>query len=249
MRRALPLALAVGSMFLALAALGVWQLERRAEKHAFVAALERAAVAAPGPPPPPDRWTALADDDPSYFKRVALRGRFLDDRTVFVRTTVPAGGDESAIGFYVLTPLELASGGAVFVNRGAVAAGRDFRPPPAPPLPGERDVVGFLRPPERGGLLLPADDAARREFSTRDPARLNAAAKLPALAPFVVDAEPGLERAAGGPAGLDPRAAIAAIPDNHLQYAFTWFGLALALIGVYVALLGARRADRGASAL
>ncbi len=37
------------------------------------------------------------------------------------------------------------------------------------------------------------------------------------------------------PVGVEAREMIARIPNNHLQYAVTWFGLALTLVGVYAA--------------
>jgi surfeit locus 1 family protein len=40
--------------------------------------------------------------------------------------------------------------------------------------------------------------------------------------------------------GPTPSALPAEIPNNHLQYAVTWFGLAAALLGVYLASLWRR---------
>ena len=75
--------------------------------------------------------------------------------------------------------------------------------------------------------------AAIREFYTRDPAAIAAALGQPP-APFYLEAA----REGDGmtpPAGVDVRELIARIPDNHLQYALTWFGLALTLLGVFAA--------------
>jgi surfeit locus 1 family protein len=55
-------------------------------------------------------------------------------------------------------------------------------------------------------------------------------------APVVVVAE----REDPAPVGLEPAALPGEIPNNHFQYALTWFGLALALLGVYAGMLVTR---------
>jgi surfeit locus 1 family protein len=94
-------------------------------------------------------------------------------------------------------------------------------------------VDGFLRVPEGRNSFTPADLPAKREFYTRDPAAIAAALGLPP-APFYLEAR----REGDGltaPAGVDVRELIERIPDNHLSYALTWFGLAATLIGVFIA--------------
>jgi surfeit locus 1 family protein len=91
-------------------------------------------------------------------------------------------------------------------------------------------VTGLLRLPEHRAWFTPADDPARGIFQTRNPAAVAAAYGLARVAPFFVDADtsaPG-ELPAGGETKL-------AFPNNHLGYAITWFGLALALAAVFVA--------------
>ena len=48
------------------------------------------------------------------------------------------------------------------------------------------------------------------------------------------------------PAGVDVKELIARIPDNHLQYAVTWFGLALTLVGVFAVFAWQNRRRRQA---
>ena len=134
-------------------------------------------------------------------------------------------------GYFVYTPLKLAGGEYVFVNRGFVPEGRLGEIKPAS---GPATVSGFLRAAEARGSFTPADLPANREFYTRDPAAIAASLGLGAAAPFYLEAE----RQGDGltpPAGVDARELIARIPDNHLSYALTWFGLALTLIGVFAA--------------
>ena len=98
---------------------------------------------------------------------------------------------------------------------------------------GAVDIVGVLRWPEARGLFTPADDVAGNVWYLRDPKAMAAAKKWDAAAPFYIDQEAPVPT---GGLPLPGKLAVA-LPDNHLQYAITWFGLALALAGVYVAWL------------
>ena len=96
----------------------------------------------------------------------------------------------------------------------------------------------------RSGLrswFTPAADSARRLWFVRDHLAM-AAAKGLTVAPFYVDQE-----APPAPGGL-PRAGklVVNLPNNHLQYALAWFGLALVLVGVFAAFVLSQRRERRA---
>jgi surfeit locus 1 family protein len=187
------------------------------------------------------RDPAAADQAPE-LTRVQLSGSYLADRSVPVRATLPAtrGAPASGIGFFWMTPFSV-DGAVVFINRGFVPSGGDFRPPVIATPEGPRTITGLLRLPEQRRFFTAADDPARQEFSIRDPKAMAAAVGLDpaAVAPFFIDAErsPG---DATPPVGIDARELIARIPNNHLQYALTWFGLALTLVGVFAAFVRQR---------
>jgi surfeit locus 1 family protein len=88
-----------------------------------------------------------------------------------------------------------------------------------------------MRSSEDRTWFTPADDPARGEWFTRDVEALAAAMRLGPHAPFSVDAD----------AGPDPMAlpeggeTVLSFPNNHLSYAITWFGMASALAGVFLA--------------
>ena len=103
-------------------------------------------------------------------------------------------------------------------------------------MQGTVTVTGLMREPEARNIFTPADDAAHNMWFTRDPAAIARVEGLDRAAPFTVDADVsavpgGLPQ--GGETVLD-------IPNNHLSYALTWFGLALGLAGVF-AVFAARR--------
>ena len=131
------------------------------------------------------------------------------------------------------TPLVPEAGPAVLVDRGWVPA---VRQDPAGPRPGqvagEVVVEGRLRhlAGVRPGWFVPAPDPEAGLWFAYDLSAMAGALGI-ALAPAVVEAE-----GRAGPDGWpEPGIRTTAIANNHLQYAITWFGLALGLLGVWIA--------------
>lgn len=221
----------IGTIVLVL--LGTWQLARMSEKRAFIERLAAQASGQPAAIPASTSWTGL---DPARLDltRVSATGLYVDGPFASVRTTIASGGPGtrqlSGFGRWIFQGFRLQDGGVVLVNRGFVPESRlgDITAATGPAT-----IIGYLRAPEARGSFTPDDLPAQREFYTRDPAAIAAALNLPA-APFYLEAE----RQGDGltpPAGVDAKELIARIPDNHLQYALTWYGLALTLIGVFAA--------------
>lgn len=211
-----------------LTGLGIWQLQRLAWKEGLIAAIGRRVAASPVELPAPSQWPSLAPDDYEY-RHVRLSGRFDQAHEALV---FRAGGGAGVLGsgYLVLTPLRLDDGAYVIVNRGFVPLALKEAASRAPPA-GETQVTGLMRAPEPRNFFTPADHPERDEWFTRDPALIAARFGLSPAAPFSVDAD------AAATAGAWPRggATVLAIPNDHLAYAFTWFGLAATAIGVFAA--------------
>jgi surfeit locus 1 family protein len=215
---------------LGLGALGAWQVERRAEKLALIAAVAARVDAPPAPLPPPAAWNRVNRRDDAY-RRVRVTGRFLHGRETLVQALTERGG-----GYWVLTPLATAAG-VVLVNRGFVPPERRASATRAAgQVAGPVTVTGLLRLSEPGGAFLRANDPAADRWYSRDVAAIARARGL-AAAPFFVDAD-----AAANPGGY-PVGGLTVIrfPNNHLVYALTWF--ALAALSAWAAVRLAR--DRG----
>jgi surfeit locus 1 family protein len=226
-----------------LVGLGTWQLQRGAWKQGLVAQIQARAYGDPVPVAGERDFARLAGEE---YRRVRLAGVFLHDREAYVHGLMAAQRGQPVQGFYVLTPLRLADGSHVIVNRGFVPTDlRDPQARPAGQVAGPVEVVGLVRAPEARGWFVPADEPARNRWFTRDPGPLAQAHGIPRAAPFLVDAD-ATPNPGGWPRGGQTRLDI---PDNHLHYALTWFGLALTLVGVFAAFAWRRLHPAGADGL
>jgi surfeit locus 1 family protein len=96
---------------------------------------------------------------------------------------------------------------------------------------GETRVVGVWRAPDRPGFFTPAPDLAHRIWYGRDLAGIARAEGIDLAAPVLVEAD-ATPNPGGWPKGGQT---VIDLPNNHLSYAVTWFGLAAGLVGVYLA--------------
>jgi surfeit locus 1 family protein len=208
-----------------LTSLGVWQLKRLAWKEGLIAQVEARAHAAPVDAPPPAEWGQLKPEDYEY-RHVQVSGvyDYTHQELIFRGLETPRG-PYGGVGYFVATPLYLASGESVIVNRGFVPDTMKASADKGPH--GEVTVTGLMRASERRNLFTPADDPAKGVFYTQDAEALAGAMGLPTHAPFVIEADAGPDPL---PEGGETRLSF---PNNHLSYAFTWFGLAIALAGVF----------------
>jgi surfeit locus 1 family protein len=215
-----------------LIALGVWQLHRLAWKEALIAEISARVGASPVAPPPEAEWPRLNPAEYEYrHVRVAGTFDFAHQALVFRAVENPRGR-YGGPGYLVLTPLTLADGAIIIVNRGFIPGDRKDATARGDEA-GTRsvEVVGLIRASEPRNWFTPADDPARGEWFTRDPSAIARAMKLERVAPFTIDA------AAGPDPSVLPEGGetILAFPNNHFSYALTWFAMALALAGVFAA--------------
>jgi cytochrome oxidase assembly protein ShyY1 len=224
--------------------LGFWQLQRRTEKHALIAALTERLAAAPVALPAPAAWPGLtpADDE---FRRVTFTATYRTgpDAMVYssgsgIRPDVPGPVT------WAFVPAQLASGEIVAVNTGFVQntmQDRGVQDRMIRPLITGAPVTltGYLRFPEAAGALTPHDDVNKRLWFNRDHAAMARALGWGAVAPFYIDLEtPVPANGVPKPGPLDVH-----LKDDHLQYAITWFGLAAAVLAAFGAWIrGQRRA-------
>jgi surfeit locus 1 family protein len=217
------LTIACAILFAILCGLGTWQLERLQWKLALIARVNSHIAAAPLPL---EQILATASGDAQY-RRVAVTGRFDHAREAYVFTT-----DQGAAVYHVLTPLRTDDGKVLMVDRGEVPKEKlDPATRAAGNVEGKVHVTGVWRVPDPPGAFTPPPDAGHRIWFARDLAAISAADHLRLAAPVVIEADttpnPG-----GWPRGGQT---VVNFRNQHLSYAVTWFGLALCLLGVWLA--------------
>jgi surfeit locus 1 family protein len=207
--------------------LGLWQLDRADRKIALQTTLEARARA------PALAEAALAREpdaaETQFYRRVALHGRWVAERTVFLDNRQMDG----RVGFFVVTPLLLQQGGAaVLVQRGWAPrnfAARSALPAvatPAVPV----TVEGIVAPPP--GRLFEFSGAASGPIRQNlDLASFARDAGLDLL-PLSVLQQDSPSAAADGLVRHWPAPAINV--QMHYGYAFQWFALAAGIAFLYV---------------
>jgi surfeit locus 1 family protein len=209
---------------LVLLALGFWQVERLFWKKDLIA--QRQAAVAANPVAPPRR---LEEARGMEFHHVTEEGVFLHDKEIFLGATSEAGRQ----GYQVLTPLLEPGGRTVFINRGFIPAElKDPAKRTAGQIAGTVRIQGLLRLPPSGkpAWFLPDNRPDLNYWFWVDLPAMSAADGLDRVAPFYIDAD-ATPNPGGWPKGGVTRLVL---PNDHLQYAITWFSLAVALIVIYV---------------
>lgn len=207
--------------------LGVWQVERLAWKEALIASINEGLAQTPVPlEEPKDAWKDLANKE---YRPVTVTGHFLyqDERHLF-------SADHGEMGWHVYTPLETKAGNVVFVNRGFVPDGlKAAASRAAGNVGGEVAVTGLMRKPGAKGWFDADADQVRNVWLWRDLDGMTASlpeAERRRVLPFFIDAAAEPSNPGGWPRGGVTRLDI---PNRHLEYALTWFGLAVTLVCIY----------------
>jgi surfeit locus 1 family protein len=234
------LGLSVGALILfsGFAGLGTWQVYRRSWKLDLIARVDERVHAPAVPAPGASQWADVTAAN-SEYRHVRASGVFLNDAETLVQATTELGA-----GYWVLTPLRLADGTLVLVNRGFVPPERRERAAHgASSSTSAATVTGLLRMTEPGGAFLRRNDSDANRWYSRDVRAIAAARRLSHVAPYFIDADaalgapaPASATVAGG--GYNPQPAppiggltVITFHNSHLVYAITWYTLALMIAG------------------
>lgn len=185
--------------------LGTWQLERLQWKQGILADIDARIAAAPMPVP------ATPDPVQDRYQPVALQGEFTGDTLRVLVSQKQIGA-----GYRLITALNTDIG-PVLVDRGFVPVAA-----PMPPLPrGSVQVAGNLHWPDDRNSATPENDVAGNTWFARDVAQM--AARLQTRPLLVVARQINPAEAGVTPLPVDS----SAIPNDHLNYAITWYSLAV----------------------
>ena len=198
-----------------LVSLGSWQLRRLAWKTEILAEIAARLEAPPGPVP------ATTSPEADRYLHVRTSGEILPGE-IHVYTSAPPRG----VGYRVIVPLRLADGRSLLLDRGFVPIDEKDVPRHLGPI----TVEGNLDwPRETDSLFTAAPDLAKYIWFAR---------VVPAMA-AALGTEPLLlvTSASDDPAAPQPLPVTVNLPNDHLGYALTWFGLALVWAGMTLYLL------------
>lgn len=216
-------------MLAVLLSLGFWQLDRRTWKTDLIQTLEERLAA-------PTLTVENLPRDPAEdleFRRFRLQGTFAEHDLELVSRT-----RNGVVGREAVTPLDLGDGRFVLVLRGFVPAEVGIPDPPDDVV----EVTGVFHLPSEPGWMRPDNEPETNEWFWIDPPTMAAASGIDgeALVPgYLVATSP----IGDGERWPEVREVDVDLPNRHLQYAITWFSLAVALIVVFVVFLRGRRRE------
>ncbi|MBB4952374.1 surfeit locus 1 family protein [Agrobacterium vitis] len=203
-------------------ALGIWQIERLAWKRDLIARVDARVHALPVSAPSAADWPSINRENDEY-RRVQVSGTFDNSKESFVFASTELGS-----GYWVLTPLKTADGNTVLINRGFVPP--DRKDPTTRTEAQSSDpvtITGLLRLSEPGGTLLRSNGPQADRWYSRDVAAIAAKRNLTRVAPYFIDADKSASNAAYPVGGMTQ----IRFPNSHLQYAITWFVMAIMSLG------------------
>jgi surfeit locus 1 family protein len=202
--------------------LGTWQMQRLAWKEGIIRAFSERISADPLTGAPSGRPLEEIE-----YRRVRLSGRYINDREMFLagRTFNGRGG------WAILTPFRTDDGALVVVDRGWVPLDRkDPRTRPQSLIEGPTTVEGIIRRPNLRTYFTPENEPDKNLWFSADVEAMARKADLGPVRPYLVE---GLRQLIPGgfPVGGEIQVALR---NDHLQYAITWYSLAIALVVIYV---------------
>jgi len=217
-RRLWPVLLASGIGIAILCGLGSWQVRRLSWKEGLIATLtDRMAQ---DPVELADALKMLADHKEVEYLKVFAAGELDPARTLYKQTVFYGQG-----GWEGLAPYRLADGTEVLIDLGATDE-HGLVPKPVP------ELLGIIRLHNQGkGIFDNSNDPVGNQWFWWDiPAMQKAAGMKEGAAPIIV-------QSLGNESGFQAAPPKVELHNNHLGYAITWFGLALALAGVATAFM------------
>ncbi len=234
--RMIATAVAVLAALVILLSLGTWQVERLHWKEGLLADIAERRAAAPVQLSDIEAVRKTGGD--IEYRRVSVAGTFDHSRERHFFATF--GGQT---GFYVYTPMTLSDGRILFVNRGFVPYEmKDPKTRTAGELAGQQTVTGYarVRLGKKPSSIVPDNDLAKNIFYWKDLDAMASTTGIDAsrVVQFFVDADASAANPGGWPKGGVTQFDL---PNSHLQYAVTWYGLAAALVAVVIGMFFRRK--------
>jgi surfeit locus 1 family protein len=204
-------------VFWLLIAMGVWQLHRLKWKEGIIADIRAAQAAAPVKLP----------DHPSPFQKVIATGTWVPGKAALYGDEVHDSPHGPVPGGELIMPLRRESGEIVLVDLGWVP---EASPVPLVGLP--QQAVGYVHAPIVPGWTSGADQPAQGLYYTLDPTKIGAGMGLANVAPYTLIVLGPMPPP--GSTAPQPSQDLPTPPNNHYEYALTWFGFAGVLVFQFI---------------
>jgi surfeit locus 1 family protein len=217
-RRLIAPGIAAFITFWLLIALGIWQLQRLKWKEGIIAQIHQAAISAPIPLPP----------HPTPFEKVFIPGIWLPGKAAIYGDEVHDSPNGPIPGGELIRPLTTADGKTVLVDLGWIPSQTPI--PLAAPAPAQPS--GYVHAPILPTYLSPSDQPNQGLYYTLNPAKIGAGMGLSNVEPYILIAM-GPMPPPGTPTP-QPAQDLPSPPNNHYEYALTWFGFAFCLIFQFI---------------
>lgn len=201
--------------------LASWQVERLKWKNALIAVIDERVASEP------IKFKTNLDIKEVEFRKTSIKGRFLHAKEIHLSPKYY----NQKIGFHVLTPFKLSDGsGYVLVNRGWVPDGFKEKDKRKNTLANsEVTINGTILRPQRRNVFTPENDLVKNYWFWVDIEKISEYAGVK-VSPFVVVDE-GRNVKNVYPIKLEVKPELR---NDHLQYAITWFSLAITLVIIYI---------------
>lgn len=213
--------------FVLLCSLGGWQVQRLAWKNDLLEQLERAYEINPLTTPV------------SYFDLESASSRGRDITRGYITGTFDYNAEmlvgprthKGLSGYHLITPMRLASGQYVLVNRGWVPTAKDtLDKRPESRIDGPVPMGGLFRKPDPATIFTPKNNPARGQWYSINIEEMAAHHRLERVAPLILY----VEQIAPQPYNYPLPQQVNKRPNNnHLFYAIFWFGMAGLLLVFY----------------
>ncbi|MFY0660296.1 MAG: SURF1 family protein [Shimia sp.] len=194
-----------------LVSLGTWQLQRLTWKEGVIAEINLRIASAP---------VALPDSidvEQDKYLPVAVSGTITEDEIHLLASTRDAGAV-----YRLVSAFETDGGRRIMIDRGWIKTEDKESPRPAHVV----EVTGNLHWPDERDSYTPANDVDGNIWFARDVKQM--AEVLGTEPVLVIVREDSDQGAIATPLPVD----TAALPNNHLEYVLTWYGLAIVWVAM-----------------
>ncbi len=211
--------LLVGAVFALLISLGIWQLIRLQEKKSLLNQLQEAINM------PPKELTA----NQALYSKVKVKGKFLEGNNIYLYRRHNFMGSSSA-GYYLLTPFQTSSNKIIIAARGWFTEQDKAQISNIKNHGLEEEIIGLLLPSEKKLFLIPAYDMRSNIYFSLELSTVAKQLNLNIENFYLLLSSPLPGDAIDLLKPFPPLKELIHLRNNHLEYALTWFGLALGLL-------------------